>query len=301
MQIGTNIVVTEVISLFKQFLYDFKAEEQSGDMDVEGLETYILKITQLINENKTCLNLDCGDLRSFPTTTKLYTQLINFPSKVIPIFDYVVNEVAQEIAEGSGAKPAPIHVRIYNLDKKVPMRDLSIDNIDQLVCIEGMITRVGDLIPDLRVAVFRCSLCKNEERINRDGYRVENPTRCSHCHTIGSMQIDHNSGLFKDKQLIKMQEVPDQVPQGETPQSVCMYAHEELFDAVKPGDKVEVTGIYKAIPVRVNRKMSTVRDVFRTFIEVIHYRRHVDGRFTVEGEEMEEVEVREVSHVEPPY
>lgn len=115
------------------------------------------------------------------------------------------------------------------------------------------------------------------------------------------MQIDHNGGLFKDKQLIKMQEVPDQVPQGETPQAVCMYAHEELFDAVKPGDKVEVTGIYKAIPVRINRKTSTVRDVFRTFIEVIHYRKQVDGRYTVEGEEMEEVAVCRSSHVEPPY
>ena len=281
--------MTEVISVFKQFLYDFKAEETQGDMEEEGLETYILKITQLINEGKSCLNLDCGDLRSFPTTENLYYQLIHFPSKIIPIFDMVVNEVEQELAEGSVVKPVHIHVRVYNLDKKVPMRDLSTDNIDELVCIEGMVTRVGDLIPDLRVAVFRCSVCHNEERVNRDGYRVENPQKCSNCLTVGSMQIDHNSGLFKDKQLIKMQEVPDQVPQGETPQSVCMYAHEELFDVVKPGDKVEVTGIYKAIPVRVNRKNSTVRDVFRTFIEVIHYRKQVEGRFTVEGEEMDEV------------
>ena len=269
-------------------------------MDVESLEAYIVKIKQIINENKTCLNLDCGDLRSFPTTERLYNQLINFPSTIIPIFDFVVNEVAQELAEGSGIKPAPIHVRVYNLDKKVPMRDLSTDNIDQLVCIEGMVTRVGDLIPDLRIACFRCSVCHAEERVNRDGYRVENPTRCPHCLAKGSMQIDHNSGLFKDKQLIKMQEVPDQVPQGETPQSVCLYAHEELFDVVKPGDKVEVTGIYKAIPVRVNRKKSTVRDVFRTFIEVIHYRRQVDGRFTVEGDEVDEVWVCWVFDVEPP-
>lgn len=293
MQIGTNIVVTEVISVFKQFLYDFKAEDTKGDMEVEGMETYILKITQLIKDNKSCLNLDCGDLRSFPTTESLYSQLITFPSRIIPIFDFVVNEVAQELSEGSGVKAPQLHVRVYNLEKKVPMRDLSTDNIDQLVCIEGMVTRVGDLIPDLRVAMFHCSVCHHEERVNRDGYRIENPKSCPHCQRGGTMQIDHNGGVFRDKQLVKMQEVPDQVPQGETPQSVCMYANEELFDAVKPGDKVEVTGIYKAIPVRVNRKNSTVRDVFRTFIEVIHYRRHVEGRFVVEGEDDEEVSDRE--------
>ena len=274
-------------------MYDFKAEESHGEMEEESLETYILKITQLINDNQTCLNLDCGDLRSFPTTEHLYSQLVQFPSKIIPLFDVVVNEVAQEIAEGSGTKPDPIHVRVYNLAEKVPMRDLSVDNIDQLVCIEGMITRVGDLIPDLRVAVFRCCICHYEERVNRDGTRVENPERCPHCKQVGSMRIDHNSSLFKDKQLTKMQEVPDQVPQGETPPSVCLYGHEELYDVVKPGDKVEVTGIYKAIPVKVNRNTTTIRDVFRTFIEVIHYRKQVEGRFVVEGEEVNEVRNRE--------
>ena len=100
-------------------MYDFKAEESHGEMEEESLETYILKITQLINDNQTCLNLDCGDLRSFPTTEHLYSQLVQFPSKIIPLFDVVVNEVAQEIAEGSGTKPDPIHVRVYNLAEKV--------------------------------------------------------------------------------------------------------------------------------------------------------------------------------------
>ena len=110
------------------------------------------------------------------------------------------------------------------------------------VSIEGMITRVSELIPDLRIAVFRCSQCHHIEEVRRDGYRVENPERCRNCNTPGSMVIDHNSGYFVDKQLVKMQEVPDQVPEGETPQCVTLYAHEELFDAVKPGDKVVAVG-----------------------------------------------------------
>lgn len=182
---------------------------------------------------------------------------------------------------------------MYNLEKKVAMRDLSTDTIDQLVSIEGMITRVSELIPDLRIALFRCSVCHHVEEVRRDGYRVENPERCSNCQTPGSMVIDHNSGYFVDKQLVKMQEVPDQVPEGETPQCVTLFAHEELFDAVKPGDKVEVTGIYKAVPVKVNRNMSTVRDVFRTFVDVIHYRKQAEGRYCVEGEERDEVSVSE--------
>ena len=47
------------------------------------------------------------------------------------------------------------------------------------------------------------------------------------------------------------------------------------------------------MPVKVNRNMSTVRDVFRTFVDVIHYRKQAEGRYCVEGEERDEVSVSE--------
>ena len=37
--------------------------------------------------------------------------------------------------------------------------------------------------------------------------------------------------------------------------------------------RVEVTGIFRAVPVRINSKMRIVRSVYRTFIDVIHFRR----------------------------
>ena len=140
-------------------------------------------------------------------------------------------------------------------------------------------TRVGDLLPDLRIATFRCSACGFSLQVNRDGHRISEPERCPNCHVANTLQVDHNGGLFADKQLIKMQEIPDHVPQGETPQSVSLYAYDDLFDSVKPGDKVDVTGIFRAVPVRVNRKQSTIRDVFRTYIDVLHFR-HVSHGVT---------------------
>ena len=55
-----------------------------------------------------------------------------------------------------------------------------------------------------------------------------------------------------DKQVIKLQETPDSVPAGQTPHSVTMCAYDELVDLCKAGDRVEITGIFKASPVRVN-------------------------------------------------
>jgi DNA replication licensing factor MCM4 len=42
--------------------------------------------------------------------------------------------------------------------------------------------------------------------------------------------------------MVKMQEVPDTIPEGETPQSVCLFAYDDLVDFPKPGDRVIVTG-----------------------------------------------------------
>jgi DNA replicative helicase MCM subunit Mcm2 (Cdc46/Mcm family) len=36
------------------------------------------------------------------------------------------------------------------------------------------------------------------------------------------------------------QETPDEIPEGETPNSVTLFAFDDLTDAVRPGDRIEV-------------------------------------------------------------
>lgn len=40
---------------------------------------------------------------------------------------------------------------------------------------------------------------------------------------------------------------------------------------MRPGDRVEITGIYKAMGVRVNSNKRTLKNVYRTYIDVITY------------------------------
>jgi DNA replication licensing factor MCM4 len=54
------------------------------------------------------------------------------------------------------------------------------------------------------------------------------------------MGIVHNRGTYADKQLVKLQEAPDSIPEGETPQTVSLYAFDDLCDTVVPGDRVTV-------------------------------------------------------------
>ncbi|XP_045147639.1 DNA replication licensing factor MCM4 [Echinops telfairi] len=72
---------------------------------------------------------------------------------------------------------------------------------------------------------------------------------------------------------IKLQESPDDMPAGQTPHTVILFAHNDLVDKVQPGDRVNVTGIYRAVPIRVNPRVSNVKSVYKTHIDVIHYRK----------------------------
>lgn len=73
--------------------------------------------------------------------------------------------------------------------------------------------------------------------------------------------------------MIRLQETPDEIPEGETPQTINIFAFDDLVDTVRPGDRLEVTGIFRAIPRRVNPRMRNVRSVFKTYLDAIHFRR----------------------------
>ncbi len=91
--------------------------------------------------------------------------------------------------------------------------------------------------------------------------------------------------------MIRLQETPDEIPEGETPQTITLFAFDDLVDTVRPGDRLEVTGIFRAIPRRSNPRLRTVRAVFKTYLDVIHFRRsgfHHEERMLMPDEENED-------------
>lgn len=82
-----------------------------------------------------------------------------------------------------------------------------------------------------------------------------------------------------------MQETPESVPEGETPYTIHLCAYEDFVDYVKPGDRVEVIGIYKAMGVRVDASKRVLKNVYRTYIDVINYVKTDRKRLNVDTNE----------------
>jgi DNA replication licensing factor MCM4 len=87
------------------------------------------------------------------------------------------------------------------------------------------------------------------------------------------MNLIHNRCEFADRQVVRLQETPDAVPDGQTPHTVSLCVYDELVDIAKPGDRLTVTGIFRSVPVRINPRQRTIKSLFKTYLDVVQMKR----------------------------
>ena len=91
------------------------------------------------------------------------------------------------------------------------------------------------------LAFFKCNVCHATQLVEIERGTINEPTACTNCNTQQSMALIHNRSQFTDKQMIKMQESPDDMPAGQTPHTVILYAYGDLVDSIQPGDRWDIT------------------------------------------------------------
>lgn len=275
---GTDVVVSQCKEKFKQFICQHIEQNVDRDEVTKNIDVnqplYLQKLEEIYAVEDPFLNVNCSHLSNFDS--ELYRQLVCYPQEVIPTLDMGVNELYFEKYPDSQL-PHQIQVRPFNAEKTRNLRSLNPEDIDQLVTISGMVIRSSNIIPEMREAFFTCSLCHETTTVELDRGRIAEPTVCSNCNTSFTFSLTHNRSQFTDKQMVKLQESPDDMPPGQTPHTVILYAHNDLVDSVQPGDRITVTGIFRAVATRVNPKQRNVKSVYRTHIDVVHFRK-VDSK-----------------------
>ncbi|KAJ2659387.1 MCM DNA helicase complex subunit [Coemansia sp. RSA 1200] len=280
---GTIVHVRDVMSTFKDFLLHFAAAHRpptsSGAMSEAELQepVYPQLLRRMHDAEIYQLNLDAQNIRAYAGAQKLYRQLVNYPEEVVPIMDYVLTELYMEQFPDADVElvQADLKVRPYNLSSTTNMRELNPSDIDKLVSIRGMLIRSSSVIPDMERAFFRCQQCDWTTTVGIDRGAIVEPTQCGNtaCLQKETVGLVHNRSSFADKQLSRLQETPEVIPDGQTPHSLTLVTHDELVDVAKPGDRLEITGIYRGAPVQPNPRMRTVQAIYRTYIDVVHIRR----------------------------
>lgn len=276
---GTNVAVHRVKDQFKRFVSRFIDPEAENDELPENMDLteplYLQKLNEIHTLEEPYLNVNCTHIQQFDQ--QLYNNLICYPQEVIPALDFAVNEMFFE-KYPAAVLEHQIQVRPFNVAKTTNMRLLNPEDIDQLITITGMVIRTSNIIPEMREAFFKCIICSFTTMVELDSGRIAEPTVCTHCNNNFCFSLVHNRSQFSDKQIIKLQESPDDMPAGQTPHTVSLSAHNDLVDAVSPGDRVAITGIYRAVPMQVIPRQSNVRSVLKTHVDVVHFRKQDSKR-----------------------
>jgi DNA replication licensing factor MCM4 len=281
---GTSININEVSPRFRSFLIEFRSKDDENYME----NYYMRQLSEIRNTSIFILNIDGTHLYNYDK--QLYYQIINFPTEMIPVMDVTANALYQELfINSSESKPNNyIQIRIINLIGKSRMRDLGPNDIDKLICISGLVIRNSEIIPEMRDAFFKCSVCNKTETSLLQRSKIIEPNECKNCNTKSSFQIIHNRSTFSDKQHVKLQETPEHMPEGETPITINLCCYDELVDFVKPGDRCEIVGIFRATSQRINPRLRITRSIYRTYIDVVSFAKFNKKRLNNEEEEQDE-------------
>jgi DNA replication licensing factor MCM4 len=274
---GTTVDVGECINKFKDFFLNFSLSNRAnydGFSSNDKSPYYIRILEQRRLDGNRIVNLDCVNLLAYPSSVELYDQFLKYPQEIaLDVMDFVITNCFRELYRDDPDitdDNSVFKVRPYNVNQVKNMRELDPRDIDKLISIRGFVIRVGNPIPELKVGFFKCNLCQYSLEVSVDDGKIKEPEKCANQNCNGGMGIIHERSKFYNKQVIRLQETPDSVPDGQTPHSVSLVVYDELLDAVKPGDRVEVTGIYRAMPLRLNERQHTLRMFFKTYLDVMH-------------------------------
>uniref|UniRef100_H2ZKX3 DNA replication licensing factor MCM4 n=1 Tax=Ciona savignyi TaxID=51511 RepID=H2ZKX3_CIOSA len=260
--------------------HEFLPTEEDVAMETDGMDAnepmYLRKLEEISVTEEPFFEVNCSHLKAFDAD--LYRQLICYPQEVIPTFDMAVNEMFFTRYPDISLMHQIQVVKPFNAERTKNMRNLNPEDIDQLITINGMVIQSSSLIPEMREGFFRCNVCHHEVTVEIERGRIAEPSICDRCKTTHAMSLIHNRSLFTDRQMIKLQEAPDDMPAGQTPHSVALHCYGHLVDSVQPGDRVVVTGIYRAQPLRANPRMSNVKSVYRTHVDVLNFRKQDEKR-----------------------
>ncbi|MFB6311954.1 MAG: LAGLIDADG family homing endonuclease, partial [Salinirussus sp.] len=172
------------------------------------------------------------------------------------------------------------HVRIKGLPETTEIREIRADHRGRLLAVRGIVRKATDVRPKITEAAFECQRCGTLTRIPQTGGEFQEPHECQGCERQGPFRINFDQSAFIDAQKIRVQESPEGLRGGETPQSIDISIEDDVTGKVTAGDNVTVTGILRLDQQGNEREQSPMFDVF------------MDGMTVeVEDEQFEEMDI----------
>ncbi|VAH20310.1 unnamed protein product [Triticum turgidum subsp. durum] len=237
------------------------------DQDV-GKGVYMQAVRDMVQSKRHRLTIGMDDLRNH--NLDLARRVIRSPGEFMQPASDAVTEVARNLDPKflkEGERVLVGFTGPFGFHRVTP-RDLMSSFIGTMVCVEGIVTKCSLVRPKVVKSVHYCpATMAFMSREYRDitsfvGLPTGSvyPTRDEN----GNLLVtEYGMCQYKDHQTLSMQEVPENAAPGQLPRTVDVIVEDDLVDCCKPGDRVSIVGLYKALP---GKSKGSVSGVFRTVL-----------------------------------
>ncbi|MFC3959626.1 LAGLIDADG family homing endonuclease [Halovivax cerinus] len=181
------------------------------------------------------------------------------------------------------------HVRIRNLpEAETPeIREIRAEHMNRLVEVHGIVRKATDVRPKVEEAAFECQLCGTLTRIPQSTSDFQEPHECQGCERQGPFQVNFDQSEFVDSQKLRIQESPEGLRGGETPQSVDVHIEDDITGKVTPGDHVSAAGVLRLEQQGSDQDKSPVFDFYMEGMSV-----------EIDEEQFEDMDITEADKAE---
>ncbi|KAH0427028.1 DNA replication licensing factor mcm2 [Colletotrichum camelliae] len=270
---------------FKAFLTEYT--------DEHGSSVYGNRIRTLGEVNAESLEVSYDHLSSSQALLAYY--LANAPAEVLKLFDEVAMDVVLLHYPDYERIRSEIHVRIFDLPVHYTLRQLRQSHLNCLVRVSGVVTKRTGVFPQLKYVKFDCTKCGITLGPFQQESNVEvKISYCQSCQSRGPFTLNSEKTVYRNYQKLTLQESPGTVPAGRLPRHRDVILLWDLIDKAKPGEEIEVTGIYQNnYDAQLNNRNGF--PVFATILEANNVVKSHDQLAGFRMTEEDEQEIRKLS------
>ncbi|CAG0912555.1 unnamed protein product [Notodromas monacha] len=254
----------ECYNRFKNFLKTY--------VNKKGQNVYKDRIKRMCESNQSSFDVDFTVLATVEKTLAYF--MPEAPVEMLEIMDQAARDVVLSLYPKYDRIQKEIHVRIAELPLMEEIRSFRQVHLNQFVRTTGVVTSSSNVLPQLSLVKYNCDKCNYVIGPFVQSQTNEvTPQACPECQSRGPFQVNMEETVYKNYQRITIQEPPGKVVAGRLPRSKDVILLGDLCDSSKPGDEIDLTGIYTH---SYDGSLNTAQGfpVFQTVILANHVVRH---------------------------
>ena len=227
----------------KEFLTQYK--------DSTGSFSYVEQIDQMMPKRAKYIVVDFNDLVSVPF---IESKFVESPDEILYAFSRAIKEILQErFPEYARKIEHEIRARIANFPAERSLRQINSEVITKMISVSGMVVRASEVKPLAKEVTYKCLDKHISVFTLLDGMSLNTSVKCQtpNCkHT--NLAIIPEDSRFIDFQIVRLQELPEDLPPGQLPHYVNISMKQDLVDYARPGDRIVLTGIVRIEQERIS-------------------------------------------------